>query len=154
MSKPESPARRKWREIIQRQQTSGHCVAAFCRGNGVPASSFFAWKRKLAGSAVDAVADSPAGASVMSPAAASPSATSAPVASPSATSASATCPAGVVAGFVEATLCDPPRDPRHCGFRSDGSIQVRLRGGRRLLLRGGFDRDLLAEIVAFFEVRS
>ncbi len=144
MSKPESPARRKWREIIQRQQTSGHCVAAFCRGNGVPASSFFAWKRKLAGSAVDAVADSPAGASVMSPAAASPSATS----------ASATCPAGVVAGFVEATLCDPPRDPRHCGFRSDGSIQVRLRGGRRLLLRGGFDRDLLAEIVAFFEVRS
>jgi len=144
MSKPESPARRKWREIIQRQQTSGHCVAAFCRGNGVPASSFFAWKRKLAGSAVDAVADSPAGASVVSPAAASPSATS----------ASATCPAGVVAGFVEATLCDPPRDPRHCGFRSDGSIQVRLRGGRRLLLRGGFDRDLLAEIVAFFEVRS
>jgi transposase-like protein len=102
MSNSESPARRKWREVIERRQASGLSVTAFCRHNGVAASSFFAWKRKLAAS-----------------------------------------PAGTVPGFVEATI-----SPIRC---SAGSIQVRLRGGRRLLVGRGFDRHLLAEVVAFFE---
>ena len=113
MSESESPAWRKWRKVIERQQVSGLSVAAFCRSNGVPASSFFAWKRRLAGSAAGALAASPA---------------------------------GMVPGFVEATI-SPCRS-------SAGSIQIRLRGGRRVLVRHGFDRDLLAEVVAFFEARS
>src|SRR5688572_8189523 len=118
MSKSESPAWQKWREIIERQQASGLSVAAFCRNNGVADSSFFTWKRKLAASATCASAASSAAAAAVT----------------------------VAAGFVEATVPDLRRRA--------GSIQVRLRGGRRLLLRSGFDRDLLAEVVAFFEGRS
>jgi transposase-like protein len=44
------------------------------------------------------------------------------------------------AAFVEATVA-----PRPAG------IEIRLRGGRRLLLRRGFDRELLAEAVAVLE---
>ena len=118
MTKAESPARRKWREIIERQQASGLSVAAFCRDNGVVASSFFAWKRRLA-------------------------------ASPTVTSAAS--PADAIPGFVEATVAGLPSSAeRH----SAASIQVRLRGGRRLLVRRGFDPQLLAEVVAFFEARS
>jgi len=113
MSESESPAWRKWRKVIERQQVSGLSVAAFCRSNGVPASSFFAWKRRLAGSSAGAVT---------------------------------TSPAGTVPGFVEATISD--LRCRAC------SIQVRLRGGRRVLVGRGFDHQLLAEVVAFFEARS
>jgi hypothetical protein len=112
MSESESPAWRKWRKVIERQQVSGLSVAAFCRSNGVPPSSFFAWKRRFAGAA------------------------GAPV----------TSPAGTVPGFVEATI-----SALRCRA---ASIQVRLRGGRRVLVGRGFDRDLLAEVVAFFEARS
>lgn len=125
MSNAESPAWRKWRQIIERQQASGNSIAAFCRSNRVPTSSFFAWKRKLAAS--------PAGAFTALPA-------QAPATVPG------DAPAGSFPGFVEATV------PR---LRSaPGSVQVRLRGGRRLLVGRGFDRDLLAEIVAFFEGNS
>jgi hypothetical protein len=37
----------KWREVIGRQRSSGLSVAAFSRRYGIPASSFYAWKRKL-----------------------------------------------------------------------------------------------------------
>ena len=47
MSEPASSARDKWHDLIERQQTSGLSVAAFCRRDGVAESSFFAWKRKL-----------------------------------------------------------------------------------------------------------
>jgi transposase len=47
MSKTATPAWHKWRDVIERQRTSGLSVAAFCRRDGVAASSFFAWKRRL-----------------------------------------------------------------------------------------------------------
>jgi Transposase len=47
MSEPQSSAWHKWRDLVDRQRASGLSVAAFCRRNGVAASSFFAWKRKL-----------------------------------------------------------------------------------------------------------
>ena len=125
MSETESPARRKWRQIIERQQASGLSIAAFCRSNRVPASSFFAWKRRLAASAAGDSAALPAQAPATVPAAA---------------------PASCFPGFVEANIPRPSS--------TAGTIQVRLRGGRRLLLGRGFDRDLLAEVVAFFEGRS
>jgi transposase-like protein len=96
MTIPESPARQKWREIIQRQQSSGLGVAEFCRRNLIPPSSFFGWRRKL--------------------------------------------PHAQAAVFVEATVA-----PRPAG------IELRLRGGRRLLLRRGFDCELLAEALAVLE---
>ena len=125
MSKPELPAWRKWRGVIEQQQVSGLSVAAFCRSNGVAASSFFAWKRRLAPSAVNVSATLPAYAPATTPTDASTNS---------------------FPGFVEATL-----SPIRSGA---AAIQVRLRGGRRLLVGRGFDRDLLAEVVAFFEGRS
>ena len=101
MSEPLSSAWRKWRDLIERQRASGLSAAAFCRRDGVAASSFFAWKRKL-------------GFFPATPA------------------------------FVEATVTGTPP-------RSAGRIEVRLRGGRRVRVGRGFDRDLLAEVVAALE---
>src|SRR4051794_38332193 len=49
--------------------------------------------------------------------------------------------------FVEAEVAEMPG-----GTRSGGMIEVRLRGGRRLILRReDFDRELLVEVVAALE---
>lgn len=49
--------------------------------------------------------------------------------------------------FVEAKVAELPG-----GTRSGGVIEVRLRGGRRLLVRReNFDRELLLEVVAALE---
>ena len=37
----------KWRVLMAEQKQSGESVAAFCRERGLPASQFFAWKRRL-----------------------------------------------------------------------------------------------------------
>ncbi len=105
MSKRASPAWDKWRDLIQRQHAGGLSVAAFCRGNGVASSSFFAWKRKLAA-------------------------------------------APATPAFVEATVAAAP------AARWAGLIEVRLRGGRRVRVGRGFDRGLLAEVVAALEAIS
>jgi hypothetical protein len=47
MNERSSAAHDRWREIIRRQSASGLSVAEFCRRDRLPASSFFAWKRKL-----------------------------------------------------------------------------------------------------------
>ena len=104
MSEPASPAWHKWRDLIKRQRASGLSVAAFCRRDGVAASSFFEWKRKL-GSAPATLA------------------------------------------FVEATVSGTPPP----ATRSAGRIEVRLRSGRRVRVGRGFDRGLLAEVVAALE---
>jgi len=39
----------RWRQIIERQKSSGQTVSAFCRDGGIKPSSFFAWRRRLAG---------------------------------------------------------------------------------------------------------
>lgn len=103
MSKTATPAWHKWRDLIERQRASGLSVAVFCRRDGVAASSFFAWKRKLGSTPATPV-------------------------------------------FVEATVAGTPPPPR-----SAGRVEVRLRGGRRVRVGRGFDRDLLAEVVAALE---
>lgn len=37
----------RWRGLLQRQESSGLSVAAFCRRAGVSQPSFYAWRRKL-----------------------------------------------------------------------------------------------------------
>lgn len=90
----------KWRELIERQRSSGLSVAAFCARHGIAVPSLYAWRRRLA---------------------------AAPV-------------------FVEAKVAGTLR------LQSAGLIEVRLRGGRRLLVRReGFDPELLAGVVAALE---
>ena len=112
MSELASPAWHKWRDLIERQRASGLSVAVFCRRDGVAASSFFAWKRKL-------------GSSPATPA------------------------------FVEATVAGTPPTPppplTRSAARGAARIEVRLRGGRRVRVGRGFDRELLADVVAALE---
>ena len=113
MTELESPARRKWRELIARQRAGGLSVAAFCRREGIGASSFFSWKRRLSD-------------------------------------------ADAVPAFVEAKISPARREAGWTGSPQAGlpqapTIEIRLRGGRRLRVRRGFDRELLAEVVAVME---
>jgi hypothetical protein len=72
----------------------------------LPASSFFAWKRKLG-------------------------------------------PSPAASAFVEATVTDVPT------ARPAAAIEIRLRGRRRVRVgRRGFDRALLAEVVAALEAMA
>ena len=111
MSETLSSARHKWLDLLRRQRASGLSVAAFCRRDGVAASSFFAWKRKLGSSL---------GSSLGSPLA--------------------------LPAFIEATVADSPLAAPPAGL-----IEVRLRGRRRLRVGRGFDRVLLADLVAALE---
>jgi hypothetical protein len=52
---------------------------------------------------------------------------------------------GVDSGFVEVTAASPERS-----FAGD-TIEICLRGDRRLLVRRGFDRELLSELVTVLE---
>lgn len=58
-------------------------------------------------------------------------------------------PTPAMPAFVEATVAGTPPTPPPT--RSAGRIEVRLRGGRRVRVGRGFDRDLLAEVVAALE---
>ena len=48
MNQTSLPVREHWRQVIQRQQSSGLSVARFCREQQIAESSLFAWKRRLA----------------------------------------------------------------------------------------------------------
>jgi hypothetical protein len=43
----------KWRGLLAEHSGSGQTVAAFCRERGLPASQFFAWKRRLSQAAAE-----------------------------------------------------------------------------------------------------
>jgi transposase-like protein len=48
MSKGASEERRRfWRDLIERQSTSGSSVTQFCAQAGVSQNSFYVWKRRL-----------------------------------------------------------------------------------------------------------
>jgi hypothetical protein len=91
----------KWRRIIGEHRDSGLTIAAFCRRERVPASSFFAWKRRLAEE-----------------------------------------PDRRAPAFVEVTAA--PAAP-------DVPLELMLGGDRRLLIRRGFDAEVLREVVRAVE---
>ena len=45
--KPDAATR--WRRLVEDQRVSGLPVMAFCRQRGIPASSLFAWRKRLQG---------------------------------------------------------------------------------------------------------
>ncbi len=47
MEKRRREAWAKWRKLVAEQKRSGESVAAFCRGRGLCAPHFFAWKKRL-----------------------------------------------------------------------------------------------------------
>ena len=48
MAKTRSADRQRyWREVIERQQSSGQSIVGFCSKEGLAPASFHAWKRRL-----------------------------------------------------------------------------------------------------------
>lgn len=67
MANHERDAKREafWRGVFQRQAASGLTIRAFCRGEQLTESAFFAWRRTIAER--DAEAKSPTGLATASP---------------------------------------------------------------------------------------
>lgn len=61
-------------------------------------------------------------------------------------------PSVAAASFVEARVAERPARPLANG--ASGVVEVRLRGGRRVRVGRGFDRDLLIEVVSALEALS
>ena len=90
----------RWREIVRGQAESGLSVAAYCRRARVPASSFYAWRRKLRDAGT----------------------------------------------FAEVRVTPEPDSAD-----DHGALELHLRRGRCVIVRRGFDRQTLLELVAALE---
>lgn len=114
MSSASSPTAQRWRKLCDEQRGSGMTVSAFCRVKSIPASSLFAWRRKLAPRAQSR----PAGTGTVEP-----KGSGAP-------------------GFVQVKAATDGKP---------SAIELRLKGDRRLLVRTGFDPDMLAGVIRLLE---
>lgn len=136
-----------WRQLLQRWQTSGQSVHAFCRTHGLSRPLFYAWRGILAER--DAAAAAPR-INVPTPAAASPvfreiarrdqeplsRTQSSAAAPPSSTTA-------VVPAFLPVTF--------DTSVSSAAALEVMVAGGRILRVRAGFDADVLRRLLAVLE---
>jgi hypothetical protein len=121
--KPQGQARDRWRALIEEHRGSGLGVAAFCLQKSIPTSSFYGWRQKLCGTAPSRVARS-----------------------------AGRRRAAFVPVRVTATGANGPESasasPASCGAEP---LELCLPGGRRLLLRSGFDPALLRQAVVALE---
>jgi hypothetical protein len=122
--------RQQWQTAIQRWQSSGQSVRAFCRQESLKESAFFFWRRELALHREDAT--SPPSL---------PQASKRKTLPPAEIAGPATrfLPVQVVAGH------DPQRA---------GDIEIVLGSGRAVRVPPRFDRQTLADVLAFLEGRS
>ena len=104
-----SSASARWKKLILDHEASGLPVSVFCRERGIPQSSLFAWRRRLA-------------------AAGTPT---------------------TVAKFQSVKIV--PELPGLSEASAASSIELWLCGERKLLIRKGFDRNLLIELVEVLE---
>jgi transposase len=122
--------RQQWQMVIQRWQSSGQSVRAFCRQEGLKESAFFFWRRELALHREDA-------ASPPSLSQASKRKTSPP--------AETVSPA---AHFLPVQVVTE-RDSQIAG-----DIEIVLGSGRAVRIPPRFDRQTLVDVLAVLEGRS
>ena len=100
----------RWRRLLEDQRASGLPISAFCRERGIPASSLFAWRRRLAG-----------GEQMFKP----------------------------------VKIAATPASARHGGGGGgdgdEGAIELHVAQGRCLIVRRGFDRQLLVDVIRALE---
>jgi hypothetical protein len=115
----------KWAGLIEAQGASGISASRFCAERGVPTSSFFAWKRKIR------------------------------------ERASGSHAARASSGFIEAKVVgrgsareDGGGARIDSGCVDTGGVAIELRGGRRVAVARGFDRELLREVLAALEAEG
>src|SRR5437588_1426766 len=120
-AKPRVRGRERWRALVGEQRASGLGVAAFCRQRSIATSSFYGWRQKLLGPPRRAKA----GVGGTGP--------------------------DRDAAFVPVRLAGSVSSGTVQGGRGEVSLEVRLRGGRRLVVRRGFERGLLVELIGVLE---
>ena len=113
-----------WRQLLQRWQTSGQSVHAFCRTQGLSRPLFYAWRRVLAER--DAAAAAPR-SNVPTPAAAGP---------------------------VFVPIHVRADGPAEVNPPEEACLEVLLSGQRVLRIRPGFDAELLRQLVRLLEEPS
>jgi hypothetical protein len=119
----------KWRRLVEAQEASGLSVHRFCEDRGIPASSLFAWRRKLrdadAAPGPRAAARRPAFVEVVRE--------------------RAIPGAEGVERMGRSDLC------RGVVGSGRGGVVVELASGRRIVLERGFDRGLLVAVIEVLE---
>ena len=119
--------RQRWQSFIDEQRDSGLNVSAFCRRRSIPPSSFFHWRRKLGATGRKPIAG--AGPDRIG------------FAEVKVIAESALTPTMKVDAFPRTAPSLP-------------ALEVHLRGDRRLIVRSGFDRTLLIDLVQTLEAMS
>lgn len=118
-----SDAVARWREILRRQGESGLSVAAFCRRSRISQPSFYVWRRRLheAATLTEVRASGTFAEVCVSP------------------------ESSRVGGSSQSRL------PQQGGARDlphqDGVLELVLLGGRRIVVRPGFDRATLLALI-------
>jgi hypothetical protein len=123
--------RQQWQMAIQRWQSSGQSVRAFCRQEGLKESAFFFWRRELALPDREDTASQPS----------SPRASKRRTLLPAA-------PTGSAARFL------PVRVVEEAAVEATIAVELVLAQGRTIRVRTGFDRQALVEVLAVLEGRS
>ena len=112
---------REWRERMRRWERSGESVRAFCRGEGLQESAFFAWRRELTRRRQERQSVRAQGKQ-----------------------AKLSTPAKPIRFLpVQVAVEDRTGDP--------GGVEILLDAGRAIRVRPGFDRQTLAEVLAILE---
>jgi hypothetical protein len=124
----------RWRAIIVDHRISGLAVAAFCRGKSIPTSSFYGWRQKLAG--VPRRVRPAAGVADRLP---------------PAQSRGLSGPGGGASPDYFLPVKLACRGNAAGAGQGRATLELRLRGGRRVLLRRGFDHQLLIEAMGVLE---
>ena len=132
MNQARRAAREKWGRMIEAQRISGQTVAAYCRDQAITQTCFYAWKRRLQPTVQ---------------------------AGPEPVEGAGPEPVEGAMGFVEVRPAMEAKPAFADGAERNASvargnvsaIEVCLRGGRRLRLRRGVDRELLIETIGILE---
>lgn len=118
----------RWRAVFREQRSSGLSVAAYCRQARVPQASFHAWRRRLQDGAVPA-----RGASMRRT-------SRKPSRNEDATFVEIQLPGDLPAAWPET--------------RPAGGIELYLPGRRFLVIRPGFDRQTLLELLSALDASA
>ena len=141
------PQRRTyWEAVVERWKESGQSVRAFCRTEGLRDSAFFFWRRRLTQGSPN---DSAPRGDLRGPDAASgsrPRARSASPASRLPKPGRRQVP-GATPSFLPVQVATPAVEEATCG------VEIVLTHGRSVRVRAGFDRQMLADVLAVLEAR-
>ena len=111
----------KWRGLVSEQHESGKSVAEFCLERGLATSQLFAWKRRVR--EADAAHPSDEDLSLGTPG----------------------------AQFMSVEVASAAETKRPAPVMPGGAIEVRLGGGRSLVVEPGFDAHHLRALLAVLE---